>query len=260
MNFKNLLVEKKDGISEVIINRPDKLNALNYETLCEIYECFSFLEKDDETKVIIVSGAGDKAFVAGADIKELSESNPIRAEEISLTGQRSFRKIETLKKVVIARIQGYALGGGLELALSCHLRYGSEKAILGQPEINLGVITGFAGSQRLPKLIGKGRALEMLLTGETIKADKAYELGLLNGVFKSEELKEKVNEVAEKIKSKAPIAVSSMITAVNRGNELNIEDGGRFEASLFGLLFSTADLQEGMLAFLEKRKAEFKGK
>jgi enoyl-CoA hydratase len=260
MEFKNLLIEKKETIAEVIINRPDKLNALNFETLTELYEVFNLFEKDASINVVVLTGAGEKAFVAGADIAELKSSGPKQAEKISIFGQRAFRKIETLKKPVIAMINGYALGGGCELAMSCHLRYGSEKAILGQPEINLAVITGFAGSQRLPRLVGRGRALELLLLGETITASKALEFGLLNGVFKPEELRDKTFDIAGKLAKKAPLALAAMIEAVLRGSDLNLEDGGRLEASLFGLLFSTEDLQEGMGAFLEKRKPEFKGK
>jgi enoyl-CoA hydratase len=260
MELRNLLIDLKGSVAEVTVNRPDKLNALNSQTLSELHDAFCSLEKDEAVRAIILTGAGEKAFVAGADIAELKSSGPREAEEVSLVGQKAFRKIETLKKPVIAMINGYALGGGCELAMSCHLRYGSEKAVLGQPEINLAVITGFAGSQRLARLVGRGRALELLLLGDAITAQKALEFGLLNGVFKPEELRDKTFEIAAKLSGKAPIALSSMIEAVVKGNDLNMDDGGRFEASLFGLLFTTEDLQEGMGAFLEKRKPRFKGK
>jgi len=259
MQFRNLLVSTREAVAEVTVNRPDKLNALNSETLSELSEAFTALGNDPSVRAVVLTGAGEKAFVAGADIAELKSSPPRKAEEISLLGQEAFRKIETLRKPVIAMINGYALGGGCELAMSCHLRYGSEKALLGQPEINLAVITGFAGSQRLPRLVGRGRALELLLLGEPVGAQKALEYGLLNGVFKQEELKEKTFSVAQKLASKAPLALAAMIEAVTKGSDLEIADGGRLEASLFGLLFSTSDLQEGMGAFLEKRKPLFKG-
>ncbi len=256
---KNILFEKKEGIGFITINRPEKLNALNYETLEEL-ECLFFeLEKDNEVKVIIITGAGEKAFVAGADIKELSELNPLKAKEFAEKGQRIFSMIENMKKPIIAAVNGFALGGGCELALACHIRVASNSAKLGQPEVKLGLIPGYGGTQRLTRLVGKGFSTELILTGDMIDAEEARRIGLVNKVVESSELMSTCLGIAKKIMANSPVAVKLALDAINRGAEVNLKEGLALEANLFSLCFASEDSKEGTKAFLEKRQPNFKG-
>jgi enoyl-CoA hydratase len=260
MAFENLLYEKRNGIGYVTINRPDKLNALNGKTMKELSECFQDIEKDDEVRAVILTGAGEKAFVGGADINELVVLTPVEGKEMSVRGQKILDLIEHLGKPVIAAINGYALGGGCELALACTLRVASENARLGQPEVKLGLIPGYGGTQRLPRLVGKGRALEMLLSGEPISASEAYRVGLVNQVVAAPDLMAAAEKLAQKIMANAPLAVKFALEAVNYGLEMPEAEGQFLEATLFALCCTTADMKEGTRAFLEKRPARFSGK
>jgi enoyl-CoA hydratase len=260
MAFENLLYEKRSGIGYVTINRPEKLNALNRKTMEELYACFQDIGKDDEVRAIILTGAGEKAFVGGADINELAVQTPVEGKEMSVRGQKILDLIEHLGKPVIAAINGYALGGGCELALACTLRIAAESARLGQPEVKLGLIPGYAGTQRLPRLVGKGRALEMLLSGDPITASEAYRIGLVNQVVPAQELIATAEKLAHKIMANAPLAVKFALEAVSHGLEMPEAEGQFLEATLFGLCCTTADMKEGTRAFLEKRPARFTGK
>jgi enoyl-CoA hydratase len=260
MAFENLLCEKRSGIGYVTINRPEKLNALNRKTMEELYECFQDIGKDDEVRAVILTGAGEKAFVGGADINELAVQTPVEGKEMSVRGQKTLDFIERLGKPVIAAINGYALGGGCELALACTLRIASEQARLGQPEVKLGLIPGYGGTQRLPRLVGKGRALEMLLSGDPIGASEAYRIGLVNQVVPAQELIATAEQLAQKIMANAPLAVKFALEAVTHGLEMPEAEGQFLEANLFGLCCTTADMKEGTRAFLEKRPARFTGK
>ncbi len=258
--METILLEKRDRLALVTINRPKALNALNNQVFEELDLCFRDLADDDDVAVVILTGSGEKAFVAGADIKELATLDTMAARLLSQRGQRVFNAIESLSKPVIAAVNGFALGGGCELAMACHVRIASEKARFGLPEVGLGLIPGYAGTQRLPRLVGKGIAMEMVLSGEMISAARAAEIGLVNHVTAPEALLEKAEALADSIKSKAPLAVRHAMEAVNRGFEMNREDGERFEAALFGLLAGTEDTGEGLRAFIEKRKPDFKGR
>lgn len=260
MEFNNLLIEKDGDIAIVTINRPKALNALNAETLSELGKAMDDLGQDDSVKVIILTGAGDKAFVAGADISFMQSMNAIEGRNFALLGQQVFSKIENLPKPVIAAINGFALGGGCELAMSCDIRIASEKGKFGQPEVNLGVIPGFAGTQRLPRLVGKGIAKELLYTGDMFGADVAFRIGLVNKVVPAAELLDSAKEMAKKIASKGAVAIRLCKEAVNEGLEMEVEKAFAHEANLFGLCFATEDQKEGMSAFLEKRAPQFKGK
>ncbi|MCP2596460.1 enoyl-CoA hydratase-related protein, partial [Candidatus Aminicenantes bacterium AC-335-G13] len=252
--------KQEEGIGFVTINRPDKLNALNIETIKELEELFTHLKENQEIKVVIITGAGEKAFVAGADIEELSKLNMVEGKEYSLRGQRVFSLIENLGKPVIAGVNGYALGGGTELTLACHIRIASEKAMFGQPEVKLGLIPGYGGTQRLARLVGKGKALELILTGDMITAQQALEIGLVNKVVPPEELLSACKDIAKKIINNSPIAVKYALEAVNNGLDKSLEEGLDIEAELFGMVCGTEDSKEGTKAFLEKRKPVFKGK
>jgi enoyl-CoA hydratase len=258
--YKNIYVEKKGKVAVVTINRPEKLNALNIQTMDEINNVIAELNEDITVSAIIFTGKGDKAFVAGADIAELNMLDENTGKGFALKGQAVFNNIENSGKPVIAAVNGYALGGGCELALACHIRLASENAIFGQPEINLGAIPGYGGTQRLTRLINPGRALEYILTGDMINAQEALRTGLVNNVFSRDELLNKAIELAEKIASKAPVAVKLAVKAVNMANETLQAGGLEQEAGLFALCCSTEDFKEGTAAFLQKRKAEFKGK
>ena len=260
MSYQNLLVESRDGVAFVTINRPDKLNALNDATVAEIDAAFAAIAADPATRGVVLTGAGEKAFVAGADIAELATQSPVDGKERSIRGQRVLDRIERLGKPVIAAVNGFALGGGCELAMACHVRIASENAKLGTPEVKLGLMCGYAGTQRLPRLVGKGRALEMLLTGEPIDAAEAWRIGLINRVVKREALLDDAKSLAKKILAAGPIAVRMTIEAVNRGLELPLEEGLAGEAALFGQIAATSDMKEGTAAFLEKRPAKFTGK
>jgi enoyl-CoA hydratase len=260
MDFKNLLLEKDEQIALVTLNRPDKLNALNYETLSELKSIFHSLKEDSNIKAIIITGSGEKAFVAGADIAELNKLNILSAAEFAEFGQSVFNLIERMDKPVIAAVNGFALGGGCELALSCHFRFASENARFGQPEVNLGIIPGYGGTQRFTRLIGSGLAMEYILTGDMINAQEALRIGLVNRVFPQQELVEKAKETARKISSKAMTAVKFAVKAVKSVEELSLQEGLKYEASLFALCCGTEDFKEGTTAFLEKRTPKFAGK
>lgn len=258
MNYQNLLIEIKDKIAIVTINRPDKLNALNSQTMGELKSTFTELNNTDDVYIVILTGSGEKAFVAGADISELNKLDMISGKEFSEKGQDVFNTIENLNKPVIAAVNGFALGGGCEIALACHIRFASENAKFGQPEVNLGIIPGYGGTQRLTRLINSGRAMEYILTGDMIDANEAYRIGLVNHVYPLNELMNKSIEVAKKIISKGQNAVRLTIKAVNIVDEVSSGEGQSYEASLFALCCGTEDFKEGTSAFLEKRKPAFK--
>ena len=260
MDYQNLLIEKKDNIAAVTINRPDKLNALNSQTMSELKEAFTELKSDSEIYVVIVTGSGEKAFVAGADIAELNKLDVITGKTFAESGQAVFNLIENLDKPVIAAVNGFALGGGCELALSCHIRIASENAKFGQPEVNLGIIPGYGGTQRLTRLINSGRAMEYILTGDMVDANEALRIGLVNKVYPQAELMNKAIEMAKKITSKGQQAIRLSVKAVNMVDEVSGKEGLNYEASLFSLACGTEDFKEGTKAFLEKRKPEFKNK
>ncbi len=260
MNYKSILYEEKDEIAVVTINRPDKLNALNSEVMNELREAFTSIKNNDDIKVVIITGSGEKAFVAGADISELNKLNVLSGKEFTEDGQEVFNTIEHLGKPVIAAVNGFALGGGCELALACHIRIASENAKFGQPEVNLGIIPGYGGTQRLTRLINSGRALQMILTGDMIDAKEAHRIGLVNKVAPPDELMNDAIAIAKKIGSKGQIAVKLSLKAVISSDELSEKEGLNLEASLFAVCCGTEDFKEGTKAFLEKRKPEFKGK
>jgi enoyl-CoA hydratase len=258
--FENLLYESRDTIALITINRPAVRNALNAATVRELGAAFDQAKKDPAVRVVILTGAGEKAFVAGADINELAVQNPAGGKEYALAGQGIFSAIENLDKPVIAAVNGFALGGGCELAMACTFRIASENAMLGQPEVKLGIIPGYGGSQRLPRLVGKGQAMQIVLTGEMISAAEALRIGLVNQVVSQSELISTAESIAKKIIANAPLAVKFAMEAVNRGMEMTESDGQFLEATLFGLCCATDDMKEGTKAFLEKRAARFSGK
>lgn len=256
MNFNNIIVEKENRIALITINRPQSLNALNKNTIQELSDALGLLENDAEVRVIVLTGSGEKSFVAGADIKEFSDFNQQQAEELARDGQNIlFNKIENLNKPVIAAINGFALGGGLELAMSCHIRYASDNAKLGLPEVTLGLIPGYGGTQRLAKLVGKGWANEMIFSAKMIPASKAKEIALVNDVFSQEELLVKAKELAVLISRNSPLGIEKAIQAVNLSDT---DKGYEAEIKFFGELFEMQDKAEGVAAFIEKRKPEFK--
>ncbi len=259
MAFDNLLLERDGAIAIVTINRPNVLNALNSQTLDELRRAMLDLKQDDSARTIIVTGAGVKSFVAGADINELAVQTPTGGRDHALAGQHVFDVIENLGKPVIAAINGFALGGGCELAMACTLRVAADTAKLGQPEIALGLLPGYGGTQRLTRLVGKGRAMEMMLTGAPIAADEALRIGLVNRVVPATELMAAARTLAAQLARSAPIAMRYIINAVNKGVEMPFAEACQYEATLFGLVASTDDMREGTAAFLEKRKPEFKG-
>ena len=255
MTFSNILLHTQEKISIITINRPESLNALNAQTISELSLALEHLENDAETRVIIITGSGEKSFVAGADIKEFADFGQNKAEELAQIGQNKlFNKIENLKKPVIAAVNGFALGGGLELAMACHIRYASENAKLGLPEVTLGLIPGYGGTQRLPKLVGKGLANEMIFSAKMISAQRAKEIGLVNEVYPISELIEKTKELAAIISRNSPQGISKAIAAVNASDT---EKGYQLEIKSFGELFDMEDKKEGVAAFLEKRKPNF---
>lgn len=260
MSYENLLLEKRDQIAFVTVNRPKVLNALNEKTVEELDACFGGLRNDPEVRAVILTGAGEKAFVAGADINELAAYSPGQARDCALRGQAVFSRIEHLGKPTIAAINGFALGGGCELALACTLRIASQTARLGQPEVKLGIIPGYGGSQRLPRLLGAGMAMQLILTGEPLSADDALRWGLVNQVVPPDQLLAVAEGVAKKIIANGPLAVQYCMEAVHRGLNMSLEEGLHLEGTLFGMSFSTEDMREGTRAFLEKRPARFVGR
>jgi enoyl-CoA hydratase len=260
MPYENLLYEKKAGIAYITFNRPKLLNALNRKTMEELHQVLLDARDDASVGVLILTGAGDKAFVAGADINELAQQTPVNGKEFSLYGQGVLHLLETMGKPSICAINGFALGGGCELALSCSIRLASRTARLGQPEVKLGIIPGYGGSQRLARLCGKGTAHELCLTGEMITAEEAQRIGLVNHVHEPAELLPAAEAMAKKIIEKAPLAVKYCMEAIERGVEIAQEEGLFLEATLFGLCCATEDMREGTKAFLEKRAAQFKGR
>jgi enoyl-CoA hydratase len=259
-DYQNLNFETKNQIAYVTINRPDKLNALNMAVMEELRSVFNGIKDDREIRVAILTGAGEKAFVAGADIGELNKHNTVEAKEYTHKGQSVLDLIEKLGKPVIACINGFALGGGCELAMACTMRIASENAKLGQPEVKLGIMAGYGGSQRLPRLVGKGRAMQILLTADVMNAQEAYRIGLVNEVVPAADLIKRAEEIAAKIIANAPLAIQYTMEAVNHGMNMTLEEGLYLEATLFGVCCATEDKNEGTKAFLEKRAAKFVGK
>jgi enoyl-CoA hydratase len=260
MAYENLLYEKRDGIAFITFNRPKVLNALNRQTVEELQKVLLDARDDSSVRVLILTGAGEKAFVAGADINELAQQTPVNGKEFSLYGQSVFHLLETMGKPSICAINGFALGGGCELAMSCSIRLAGKSAKLGQPEVKLGIIPGYGGSQRMARLCGKGVAHELCLTGEMITAEEAQRIGLVNHVHEAAELLPAAEVMAKKIIEKAPLAVKYCMEAIERGVEMPQEEGLFLEATLFGLCCATEDMREGTKAFLEKRATKFQGK
>jgi enoyl-CoA hydratase len=260
MGYENILYEKKDGIAYITFNRPKVLNALNRQTIEELRSALLDAREDSKVRVLILTGAGEKSFVAGADISELAKQTPVDGKEFSLYGQSVMHLLETMGKPSICAINGFALGGGCELAMCCSIRLASKTAKLGQPEVKLGILPGYGGSQRLTRLCGKGVAHELCLTGEMISAEEAQRIGLVNHVCEPAELMPAAEAMAKKIIANAPLAVRYCMEAIERGAEMPQEEGLYLEATLFGLCCATEDMREGTRAFLEKRTTQFRGK
>src|SRR5256886_16755889 len=260
MSFENILFEKKDAIAYVTVNRPKVLNALNMATMEELRTAFHEIKNDATIRVVIVTGAGEKAFIGGADISELAKHDAVSGKEYTHRGQSVLNLIENLGKPVIACINGFALGGGCEIALACTMRLAGENAKFGQPEVKLGIIPGYGGTQRLPRLVGKGVAMQLVLAGEMITAQEAYRIGLVNEVTAPADLIPRAEAIAQKIIANAPLAVQYAMEAVNKGMEMTLAEGLYLEATLFGVCCATEDKKEGTTAFLEKRAAQFKGR
>jgi enoyl-CoA hydratase len=259
MAYENILREDKDGITTVTVNRPDKLNALNNATIGELQHCFEALRDDDSVSAVIITGSGEKAFVAGADISELATQTPLQARPLAMRGQKLMDTVEGMVKPVVAAVNGFAFGGGCELALAAHMRFASDNAIMGLPEVTLGIIPGYGGTQRLPRIVGKGRAMELILTAARVDAAEAHRIGMVNKVYPQADLLPATEKTLRKVLSFGPVAVRFAVDAVNHGSDMPIADGMNYEATFFGLLAATDDLKEGMAAFLEKRPANFTG-
>ena len=259
MDLKNIIIQNEGGICIVKINNPQSMNALNSEVLSELDTVFASLEKDSQINAVILTGEG-RAFVAGADISQMSTMNAAEGKAFGVQGSKVFRRIELLPKPVIAAINGFALGGGCELALACDIRIASSKAKIGQPEVGLGITPGFSGTQRLPRIVGEGRAKEIIYTAKAITADEAYRIGLVNKVVEPEQLMDEAIAMAKTIAKNAPVAVALSKEAIGRGMQTDIDSAIAIENSLFGICFSTEDQKEGMKAFFEKRPAEWKNK
>ena len=260
MSDSPLLIHDADGVRTITIHRPDKLNALNAATLDALDAAFADAGVDDAVRVVVLTGSGPKAFVAGADIAEMNRLTPVQGRDFSLRGTRMMRRVERLPKPVIAMINGFALGGGLELAMCCHLRIAADSAKVGQPEINLGLIPGFGGTQRLLRLCGRAATLELCLIGAPISAERALQLGIVNRVVPAADLEAETMALAARLAMSAPLALRGMLDCVNVGGECGIEEGLEYESAQFGLVFSTEDMREGTCAFLEKRKPAFRGR
>ncbi|MDD4776548.1 MAG: short-chain-enoyl-CoA hydratase [Syntrophomonas sp.] len=260
MSFENLILEKENDIAILYINRPKYLNALNAQTLEEISRAVDEVSKDSEVKVLIITGAGDKSFVAGADINFMLPLSPAEGRCFSDMGEKVFRKLELMEKPVIAAINGFALGGGCELAMACDVRLAADNALFGQPEVGLGIIPGFGGTQRLPRLVGEGRAKELTYTADNIKADEAYRIGLVNHVYPAAELMDQAKKMASRISAKAPLAVGYAKFAIGKGMQVDIDTAMSIESDMFGMCCATDDKNEGLGAFVEKRKPQFKNR
>lgn len=260
MDYQNIILEKEENLAILYINRPAALNALNKDTLKEIREALAMVAEDNSIGGVIITGTGSKSFVAGADIAYMQPLSAMEARAFASYGEATFRMIELMEKPVIAAINGFALGGGCELAMSCDIRLASETALFGQPEVGLGVIPGFGGTQRLPRLIGEGRAKELIMTADTINAAEAYRLGLVNHVYPQEELMDQAKKMIKKIISKAPLAVAYAKYTIGRGIQVDLDSSMAIESDMFGMCSATADQKEGMKAFLEKRKPVFQAK
>ncbi|MCK7595268.1 enoyl-CoA hydratase/isomerase family protein [Pseudomarimonas salicorniae] len=260
MSLANLLIEDRGAVRRITVNRPDKLNALNRETIAQLHHAFAEAAGEPSVRVVVLAGAGNKAFVAGADISELASQTPVEARDTSRFGQQLMSRIEALGKPVIAEIGGYCLGGGMELAMGCHLRIASEKARFGQPEVNLGLIPGFGGTQRLLRLAGRSATLELCLTGEQISAERAYQLGIVSRLVAAEELEAECMKLAEHLAGLAPQALRGVLDSVIAGGEAALPLGLEFETQAFAVAFSTEDMREGTSAFLERRKPQFQGR
>ena len=259
MSHSPLQIDDRGAVRVVTVNRPDKLNALDAATLDALHDAFEAAAADAAVRAVVLTGAGPKAFVAGADISQMADLSPVQARDFSLRGQRTMRRIETMPKPVIAMINGFALGGGLELAMACHLRLAADTARVGQPEINLGLVPGFGGTQRLLRLAGRAATLELCLGGAPVDAARAHPLGIVNQVLAPEKLEEATMELANRLANAAPLALRGILDCVNTGAECGIGEALEFESTQFGLVFSTSDMREGTRAFLEKRKPEFSG-
>jgi enoyl-CoA hydratase len=260
MAYDNLLIDDREAVRTIIVNRPDKLNALNRKTLAELDRAFVEASEDESVRAIVLTGSGEKAFVAGADIGEIREQTAVEARGFSALGQELMSRIQSSTKPVIAAINGFALGGGMELALACHLRVASDNARLGLPEIKLGIMPGFGGTQRLLRLVGTTRALEMALTGEPVKAERAEQLGIVNRVVEPGELASVASELAGQLAKAAPEAVRGILQAINRGGDTDLQTGLALETARFALCCATEDMKEGTSAFLEKRAPAFRGR
>lgn len=260
MEFQNIILTKEDYLAILTINRPKALNALNGDTLFEIEAAIKDVKADPNIKVMIVTGSGDKSFVAGADITFMLPLSPAEGRYFSDVGEKVFRQFELMEKPVIAAVNGFALGGGCELAMACDIRLAAENALFGQPEVGLGIIPGFGGTQRLPRLIGEGRAKELTYTADTINAQEAYRIGLVNHVYPLEQLMDEAKKMAKKIASKGPLAVGYSKFAIGKGMQVDIDTAMSIESDMFGMSCATEDKFEGMTAFVEKRKPSFKGK
>ena len=252
--MNNLLLEVENGVALLTINRPKALNALNSETLAELNTCLAELENNDEVKVVILTGSGEKSFVAGADISEMVNATPAEGRKMGLLAREAFGRLENMPQVTIAAVNGFALGGGCEISMACDIRVASDNAKFGQPECGLGILPGFGGTQRLPRLVGKGRAKELIFTCDMISADDAFRMGLANHVVPQAELIDYCKAMAGRIMKNGPLAVALAKQAIHPGSDTDLDSGLKLEANLFGLSFSTADKMEGMTAFLEKRK------
>ncbi len=260
MTYQTLLVESRDSIATVTVNRPDKLNALNDLVVGELLQAAQALRADAAVRGVILTGSGAKAFIAGADIGDLAKQGVLDGRQRALNGQRMLEAFEEMGKPVLAAVNGFALGGGCELAMACHIRIASENAKFGQPEVALGITPGYGGTQRLPRIVGKGNALYLLLTGEHVSAAEALRIGLVSKVVPADQLMAEAMKLMQAIVSKGPAALALTIEAVNRGLETTLEEGLRIEADAFGLVASTQDMKEGLNAFLEKRKANFQNR
>ena len=260
MNFENLLLAVKDGVATLTVNRPDKLNALNDQVVSQLHQAAQLLKDDPEVRGVILTGAGPKAFIAGADIADLAKQGVLQGRERSLSGQAMLRAFEAKGKPVLAAVNGYCLGGGCELAMACHIRIASENAKFGQPEVKLGITPGYGGTQRLPRIVGRGNALHLLLTGEQINAQEALRIGLVSKVVPADQLAAEADKLLRTIALNGPLALKLTMEAVDRGLDMTLAEGLALEADAFGLVAATDDMKEGLTAFLEKRPAKFQGK